>query len=181
MSMSNNSEKKKQDIENQDIEINKDNEPSTEELKKEIKELNDKFLRAKAETENLRRRYINQIEETAEYAIFDFAKALIGIMDNFDRAIENYSQDNTIEDLKNIIEGIKLTQNDLLKMFDKYKITAIKPKVGDNFDYNIHHAIAKEETDKYNSGSVISIMQIGYQLKKRLLRPCLVTISSKKE
>lgn len=169
---------------NQDIEINEiddiDKEPSTENLQKEIEELKDKFLRSKAETENLRRRYSSQIEEATEYAIFNFAKDLIEVMDNFDRAIEHKKQDNITEDLKNVVEGIKLTKNDLLKMLDKHKISVIKPEIGDSFDYNIHHAIAKEENDEYEPESITSIMQKGYQLGDRLLRPCLVTVSSKK-
>lgn len=158
----------------QDLKQNQTQEIDLEKLREEIHEMQDKILRSNAETENLRKRYEKQLVDVREYAVFDFAKELINIMDNLVRALEYKPKEMTTE-VKNIIKGIELTYEELKKLFDKHKISAIEANSGDNFDYNYHHAISQEETTEYNKGSIVNVIQTGYKLKDRLLRPAIVS------
>ena len=77
--------------------------------------------------------------------------------------------------------NLRFVDNELLKAFNKNSIVIIEPKTGDSFDYNLHHAISFQETDEYADGNVIAVMQVGYRIGGRLLRPCMVTVAKKKK
>lgn len=148
-------------------------------LKTQIEVLQDKLLRAAADSENLRRRLEKNIEETKDYAIVSFAKDLLSVMDNLARTLEHTPEAPNDNQIANVISGIAMTKNELDSVFKKYHLEVIEPVAGEKFDYNLHHAISQISIEKYPPGSIAGIMQIGYKLKNRLLRPAIVTVAKK--
>ncbi len=141
----------------------------------EIAQLQDKIVRSAAELDNMRKRYEKRIDETAEFAIASFAKDLIAITDNLNRAVEHSTSDNT--EVKNILQGVEMIFGQFMDVLKKHHVETIETKIGDNFDHNHHHAIAQVPTAEYKKGAVVNVMQIGYKLKDRLLRPSSVAIA----
>ena len=148
-------------------------------LQEEIAQGQDKLLRQLAETENIRSRSAKMVEEASNYAIFSFAKDLVSVMDNLDRALEHVPKDVN-EEVKNIIEGVKMTQQELTSIFAKHSLESLKPNSGEVFDYNQHHAISQVATDDYEPGVIVNTMQVGYKIKDRLIRPAAVAVAKGK-
>jgi molecular chaperone GrpE len=170
--------KEKEVIENQEDSI-AENVVAIEEvesLKEEIEMLNDKILRLSAENENMRRRYENQLSDGREYAVAGLVKDMLSPMDNLSRALSHLPE-NIDDETKNLIAGVKMTRDEFLKVFSKNKVEQITPEIGDKFDYNLHHAISQIETKEYPTGTILGIMQEGYKIKDRLLRPAAVSVS----
>ena len=140
----------------------------------QIEELKDQLLRAFAEKENLRKRYEKTIEETKSYAVTSFAKDIISVMDNLSRALEHQPKEVS-DDVRNVILGIELTKQELQNIFNKHKIKAISPSIGEKFDYNTHNAVSQIESDG-EPGTIVNVMQNGYSIENRLLRPAMVTV-----
>jgi len=149
-------------------------------LKEQIVALEDKSLRALAEAENVRIRCNKQIDEARTYAVFNFAKDLIAVMDNLSRAIE-YAPKEENEQLSGVIDGVIMTRNELESVFNKNGLQSIKPSPGEKFDYNLHSAISQIVTDEYDQDNIVNIMQVGYKIKDRLLRPAVVTVAKKQD
>lgn len=147
-------------------------------LKTYIESLEEKLLRANAEAENIRRRYEKLVGEAKEYAITNFAKDLLAVMDNLLRALE-YKSEEMNSQVSNVIAGVEMTKNELVSIFKKNGLDAIEPGEGEKFDYNLHHAISQIETDQYDEGTIINTMQVGYKIKERLLRPAIVKVAKK--
>ena len=147
-------------------------------LKSQIEILQDKLLRTIAESDNTRKRLEKLIEEAKDYAIFSFAKDLLSVNDNLSRALEHKPQ-NTEGDLASIITGVEMTKNELTSILKKHGLESIEPLLGEKFDYNIHHAISQVVSDEYDQDSIIGIMQSGYKIKDRLIRPAIVQVSKK--
>ncbi|MCC8398277.1 MAG: nucleotide exchange factor GrpE [Rickettsia endosymbiont of Labidopullus appendiculatus] len=147
-------------------------------LKSQIEILQDKLLRTIAESDNTRKRLEKSIEEAKDYAIFSFAKDLLSVNDNLSRALEHKPQ-NMEGDLANIITGVEMTKSELTSILQKHGLESIEPLLGEKFDYNIHHAISQIVSDEYDQDSVIAVMQSGYKIKDRLLRPAIVQVSKK--
>lgn len=145
-------------------------------LKDQIEALQDKLLRAAAESENTRKRFEKMVEEIKHYSIIDFAKDLLSVMDNLSRALDYRAQGNDSQ-VAGIIAGVDMTKTELASIFNKYGLEAIEPRPGEKFDYNLHHAISQIVTDEYEQDCIVSTMQVGYKLKERLLRPAIVTVS----
>ena len=147
-------------------------------LNAEIASLKDQLLRSLAETENVRRRLQRELEDTSKYAITGFARELIDVLENLYRTKENISEDsiNTNEQIKNISEGIKLTQAELLKSFEKNGIKRIYP-IGENFNHNYHQAIVQIESHTAKPGEIVQVIQAGYIIHDRLLRPAMVGVA----
>jgi molecular chaperone GrpE len=167
----------KSNVENEDI---KTAEPDYEErianLNSQIEELQDKLLRTVAESENTRKRLEKTIDDAKDYAIFSFAKDLLAVSDNLARALEHKPQ-NVDTELGNIITGVEMTKSELNNILKKHNVESIEPLIGEKFDYNKHHAIMQLVTDKYDSDSIVAVMQSGYKIKDRLLRPAVVQVS----
>ena len=144
-------------------------------LTKQVEVLQDKLLRQLAESENVRTRSAKLIEEAREYAIFEFTKDLIPVIDNLQRALEHLPQDLD-PDAQNVVEGVKMTKEQLESAFKKHHLESITPQSGDKFDYNIHHAISQVMTEEFSPGSIVNTMQAGYKIKDRLIRPAAVTV-----
>ncbi|WP_341751748.1 MULTISPECIES: nucleotide exchange factor GrpE [unclassified Candidatus Tisiphia] len=147
-------------------------------LKSQIEILQDKLLRTIAESDNTRKRLEKLIEDAKDYAIFSFAKDLLSVNDNLSRALEHKPQ-NTEGDLASIITGVEMTKSELTSILKKHGLESIEPLLGEKFDYNIHHAISQVVSDEYDQDSIIGIMQSGYKIKDRLVRPAIVQVSKK--
>lgn len=145
-------------------------------LTKQVEVLQDKLLRQLAESENVRTRSAKLIEEAREYAIFEFTKDLIPVIDNLQRALEHLPKDLD-PDAQNVVEGVKMTKEQLESAFKKHHLESITPQSGDKFDYNIHHAISQVMTEEFSPGSIVNTMQAGYKIKDRLIRPAAVTVA----
>jgi len=145
----------------------------------EIEHLKDKFLRSSAEIENMRKRSEKQIQEERQYVLTSFAKNLIEVIDNLDRAIIHRPDQNVAQnqEVTVVLQGVEMILNQLKDVLEKHGICEIKVKEGDAFDHNIHQAISYIQTDKYPKGSIAQIMQVGYNIKERLLRPASVSIA----
>lgn len=142
----------------------------------EINDLRDKLLRAVAETENVRRRSEKEKSDAANYAVTKFARDILAVGDNLSRAMEAMPEDTEIpEDIRNMIEGVKMTERELHNIFERHGIQKIDPK-GEKFDHNLHQAMFEAPTDDPD-GTVIQVMQVGYRIKDRLLRPAMVGVS----
>lgn len=130
----------------------------------------DAWMRAKAETENIRKRAQTDIANAHKYAIENFSTDLLTVMDSLEAAlaVENAS-------LENFKSGMELTQKQLLSVFDKFSIKAIDPK-GEKFDPHQHQAMCTVESDQAPN-TVVQVMQKGYKLNERIIRPALVSVS----
>ncbi len=136
--------------------------------------LNDKYVRIYAEAENLRRRLDKEKTEAHQYAITNFARDLLGLADAFDQASKAMQADTDQSALK---DGFLMTQKELHRVFEKHGITAINP-AGEEFNHDLHQAMMKVPADdKTLVGNVATVMQIGFTLNGRLLRPALVSVA----
>ena len=145
----------------------------------EIADLKDRLLRAVAETENLRRRAERERDETAKYAVTGFARDLLNVADNLRRALATVAPDVRAKDeaLAKLADGVELTERELLRVFEKYGIVVVDPKPGEKFDHNFHQAMFEVPNADQPPGTIVNVMQVGYALKERLLRPAMVGVA----
>lgn len=160
---------------------NEDEAPAEPSLEEEVISLKDKLIRQVAETENLRKRSEREREDTARYAVTKFARDMLEILDNLDRALQacDNQEDNLGSAGKTLLEGVTLTHKTLLSAFDRHHIKKITPK-GEKFDHNAHQAMFEIESDEHDPGTIMEVVQPGYLLHDRLLRPAMVGVSKKK-
>ena len=146
--------------------------------KAEIAEYKDKALRAVAEMENYRRRADKEREDVAKYAISNFAREMLPIADNLRRALDSQptAEGDNAALLKAFVSGVELTERELLAVFERFGVKKIAP-LGEKFDHNFHQAMFELEDPNQPPGIVVQVMQPGYLLKDRLLRPALVAVS----
>ena len=148
-----------------------------------LKVAEEKLLRAMAETENQRRRFEKERQEAFEFGGFNFARESLSLLDNIDRAINSFKNDEALKnnkDLGKITEGIEIVKKDLVSIFKKNSIEAIEC-LNKKFDPNFHQAMLEIEDGTKEAGTVIQEMQKGYMMKDRLLRPSLVGVTKKRE
>ncbi len=148
-----------------------------------LKSVEEKLLRTLAEMENQRRRFEKERQEAFEFGGFNFAKEALSLLDNLDRAITSFKNDEKLKnnkDLDKIIEGIEIVKKDLISIFNKNGIESIKC-LDKKFDPNFHQAMLEIEDDKKDAGIVTQEIQKGYMMKDRLLRPSLVGVTKKRE
>ena len=148
-----------------------------------LKAVEEKLLRAIAETENQRKRFERERQEAFDFGGFNFARESLSLLDNMDRAITSFKNDDTLKnskDLDKIIEGIEIVKKDLISIFKKNGIEAIEC-LNKKFDPNFHQAMLEVEDDTKEVGIVIQEIQKGYIMKGRLLRPSLVGVTKKRE
>lgn len=148
------------------------------ELEAETAELRDKLLRALAETENVRRRAQRDREEASKYAITNFAREMIGVADNLRRALDHVSPDVRRQDegLESLAAGVEMTERSMLAAFERF---AIKPvdALGQMFDHNLHEAMFEVPDPSQPAGTVVQVLENGYVLDDRLLRPARVGVA----
>ena len=149
----------------------------------EINDLKNQLLRTLADNENNRRRYEKEKDDLSTYVISNFAKEMLAVLDNLQRAI-GVSEKIDIEDndidsnTKNFIEGVQLTEKQLNSIFEKFKITSVD-SLNVKFDPNIHQAMFEIENNEVDEGTILQVVQEGYKIEDRLLRPALVGVSKK--
>ncbi|MDX1974874.1 MAG: nucleotide exchange factor GrpE [Rickettsiales bacterium] len=153
-----------------------------ERLSEEVAKLRDQWARAAAEADNIRKRAQREIEDASKYAVSGFARDMVSVLENLKRASESIpvAQRTQNELLKTLGEGVDLTLNELLAVFDRYHIKRIYP-LEQKFDHNLHQAVVQVERDDVEAGMVVQVVQAGYMLHDRLLRPAMVAVSKKPE
>ena len=150
-----------------------------ESVQVELAKMRDNWMRAVAETENLRRRSVKEREEANKYAITSFARNLLSVADNLARALESVaSLEDLPESAKSLVSGVEMTQTELNTIFEKANITCVSP-LNAKFDPHLHQAMFEIENNDLEPGTVIQVLQTGYVLHDRLLRPALVAVSKK--
>lgn len=145
-------------------------------LEAECYEMKDKLLRALAETENIRRRAERDRKDAEAYGGTRLARDLLSVHDNLDRALAHVD-DTLREQAKGFIEGVELTQRELLNAFAKHKIEKVAPAMGEKFDPNRHQAMFEAPLPGAEPGTVIEVMQAGFTIADRLLRPAMVGVA----
>ena len=181
------SEEKDEGNLSQDNNLSKKEMEKTTDLKKEesvdekLKNTQDKLLRSMAEMENQRRRFEKEKEEAFEFGGFSFARESLSLLDNIDRAIISFKNDENLKDnkdLNKIIDSIDIIKKDLISIFKKNGIESIEC-LNKKFDPNFHQGMLEIENDTKEPGIVIQEIQKGYMMKDRLLRPSLVGVTKK--
>ena len=144
----------------------------------EVASLKDQLLRAMAETENLRRRAQREREDSVKYAAAPVVRDLLGVADNLQRALESVPQELSEENeqVKNLRLGVEMTQKELQAVFERHNIRTIDP-LGEKLDPHLHEAMFELEDPEKPAGTVVQVVQAGYRLHDRLLRPARVGIS----
>lgn len=152
-----------------------------QELAAEVGKLKDQLLRTLAELENYRKRAEREREEMAKYAITGFARELLSVGDNLRRAIESVppEHDDPEKLLKTLLEGVEITEKELLSAFKKHAVEKIDP-LGQPFDHHLHQAMFDVEDSDQPVGTIVHVLQPGYSLHGRLLRPALVGVAKGK-
>jgi len=154
-----------------------------ESSEEKLKSTQEKLLRTMAEMENQRRRFEKEKQEAFEFGGFNFAAESLSLIDNIDRAIISFKNDESLKsnkDLNKIIDGIEIVKKDLASIFKKNGIEAIDC-INKKFDPNFHQAMLEVENNTKEPGTVVQEIQKGYMMKERLLRPSLVGVSKKRE
>ena len=154
-----------------------------ETLEEKLKTTQDKLLRTMAEMENQRRRFEKEKQEAFEFGGFSFAAESLLLLDNIDRAVVSFKNDENLKnnkDLNKIIDGIEIVKKDLVSIFKKNGIEAIEC-INKRFDPNFHQAMLELEDNTKEAGTVVQEMQKGYMMKNRLLRPSLVGVTKKRD
>ncbi len=143
----------------------------------QIAELKDRLLRAMAETENVRRRAERDKADAAKYAIANFARDVLVIADNLHRALESTPKDIRDDDpVKNLITGVEMTEKELLAILERHGIRRIDP-LDAKFDHNYHQAMFEVPGTGKPNGTVVQVVQTGYVIHDRLLRPAMVGVA----
>ena len=153
-------------------------EPSTA-LEREHAEMKDRLLRALAEMENLRRRTEREVADSRLYSVTSFARDLLVVADNMRRALEAVTPElraSTQSAAKALVDGVELTERELLKALEKNGVRQFTP-LGEKFDPNLHQAMFEVPDATVPAGSVVQVVQPGYMIGDRILRPALVGVS----
>lgn len=143
------------------------------ELQEQVLQMQDQSLRAMAEVENIRRRSNEEISKARRYALEGFASALLPVRDSLEAALN--SENQSLESLK---EGMDLTYKQLTQALERNNLTEIQPNEGDKFDPNVHQAISSVPNADITKDGIVQVLQKGYKLADRVVRPALVIVSA---
>lgn len=149
-----------------------------ERLAAEASDGKDRLLRSLAELDNVRRRTEKEKLDISKYAITEFAREVIGIGDNIQRAIDHVPAEAAASDsaLKSFLEGVQMLDRELLSALDRHGVTRINPQ-GERFDPNRHQAVMEQEAPEVPAGTVVQVLQPGFTIAERVLRPAVVIVS----
>ena len=170
---------------NDSISTNEDNSFNNEEdtdnnesdSEDEINVLKDQLLRSLAENENLRKRTAKEIEQIKKYGHISLLRDFLNVVDNMERAVKSSTSENQTESgVKNLVEGIEIVLKEMKSLLDKNQIKKIEP-LHEKFDYNFHQAMFEAPSSNYKEGLIIEVVQPGYVLHDRLIRPAMVGVS----
>ncbi|HEY8873118.1 MAG TPA: nucleotide exchange factor GrpE [Stellaceae bacterium] len=143
----------------------------------ELADTRDRLLRALAETENVRRRFQRERDDAQKYAVSGFAKDLLSAADNLRRALDAVPETEIPDPrTRGLLDGVAATERELLAAFERHGLTRIDP-LGERFDHNFHQAIFEAERPDLPAGTVVEVLQPGYILHDRLLRPAMVGVA----
>ena len=147
-------------------------------LEPEEEELRNQLLRAMADNENLRKRTEREVAAAKKYGPFSFVRDLLASIDNLEKAISLIpeNKDEMDETLKNILIGVDMTGREFASVLERHGISKINPE-GEKFDYNLHQAMFEVPTNEVEPGTVVQVVQLGYLLHDRLVRPAMVGVS----
>ena len=148
-------------------------------LEAEKADLRDKLLRALADLENMRRRSEREVADARAYGIANFARDMLTVADNFQRAIDSLpaeTREAAEPAWKALIEGIELTERDMLKALERHGVKRLDPQ-GQKFDPNMHQAMFEVPDPSVPSGTVVQVVQTGYSIGERVLRPALIGVA----
>ncbi|HJU18193.1 MAG TPA: nucleotide exchange factor GrpE [Stellaceae bacterium] len=146
-------------------------------LETELADVKDRLLRALAETENVRRRAQREREDALKYAAAGFARDLLSAADNLRRALDSLPEAEAADErTRSLLHGVAATERELLSVFERHGIRRIDPK-GERFDHNYHQAVFEVENAQAPSGTVVEVLQPGYVMHGRLLRPAMVGVA----
>src|SRR6187455_3490299 len=152
--------------------------PSTS-LDRELAETKDRLLRTLADMDNMRKRTEREVADARVYGVSSFARDIVGVADNMHRAmaaLDDELRAKADEATKVLLEGVELTERELINVLEKHGVKRIDP-LGQKFDPNRHQAMFEVEDLSVPSGSVVQVMQAGYLIGERVLRPALVAVS----
>ncbi len=139
-----------------------------------IKEQQDSVLRAKAEVDNMRRRTEQEIDKARKYALNKFAEELLPVIDNLERAVQAADAENEV--VKPLFEGVEMTHKSFITTVEKFGLKEINPE-GETFNPEFHQAMSIQESADHESNTVMFVMQKGYELNGRVIRPAMVMVS----
>jgi molecular chaperone GrpE len=145
----------------------------------EAAELKERLLRALADMENLRRRTQREVEDARKFAVTGFARDLLEVADNLGRALASVPPEarEQSEFMKNLVLGVEMTGRSLQSAFEKHQVRRIEPQKGEKFDHNLHQAMFEVPTADQAPGTIAQVIQGGYVIADRLLRPALVGVA----
>ena len=151
-------------------------------LHAQISDLKDQLLRTMAESENIRKRTLKEVEQAKKYSHISFVRDLVSSVDNLKRALDSVPDDKNDlpEPITNLILGLEIVEKEIVTTLERHNIKQISP-LGEKFDYNFHQAMFEVPTNNSESGVVVEVSQNGYLLYERLVRPAMVGISKKIE
>ena len=153
--------------------------PASQKAEAEAAELKDRLLRTLAEMENLRKRTEREVADTRQYGVAGFARDMLGVADNMRRALDAVSPElraSAVAGVKALIEGVELTERELVKVLEKNGIRQFSPR-GAKFDPNVHQAMFEVPNASVPAGSVVEVVAPGYMIGERVLRPAMVGVS----
>ena len=150
-----------------------------EALKLEVAALKDQALRYAAEVENTKRRAERESNDARAYAIQKFARDLLGVADNLSRATALSPRESQDPAVTNYIIGVEMTEKELLGAFERNGLKKIDPTKGEKFDPHLHQAVMEQPSDEVAAGGVLQVLQAGYELMGRLVRPAMVAVAAK--
>ena len=146
----------------------------------EIKDLKDQLLRTLAENENLRKRTAKEIEQIKKYGHINLLRDFLNVVDNMERAVKSTTPEIQSDlGLKNLRDGIEIVLKEMKSILDKNQIKKIEP-LHEKFDYNFHQAMFEAPSTEYDEGLILEVVQPGYILHDRLIRPAMVGVSKGK-
>jgi len=145
-----------------------------------MEEMRDRLLRALADAENTRRRAERDREDALKYSITKFARDVLSVADNLRRALASVDDEARAqggEALTALLDGVSVTERELLNIFTQHGIKQVNPEAGEKFDPNLHQAMAEVPGTGQPNGTVVQVTQIGYTIGDRLLRPAMVLVA----
>ena len=176
----NNKRQKDQDEDKTNIEKNEENiqYEQINKLSLEIEEAIEQKQRALAEAENTRRRSSKDLDQARKYGHLSFSRDMLTVIDSLEKAVNTIPDEksNLTDEIKNFIIGIEMTLEQIKQVYSNYNIVQINPE-GEKFDYNLHQAMFEKETKDVDPGVIVEVLQPGWMLHDRLLRPAMVGVS----
>ena len=166
--------------ENADFEDDFDELPAgpMELLETELANLKDRYIRLAADMENLRKRTERERADLKKYAVSEFARDILPLGDNFQRAIDAVPAEAVEQDeaLKSFLDGVKMNERELQKVLERHGVTQLYPK-GEKFDPNMHQAVQQVDNAELPNNTVLDVFQVGYVIADRVLRPAVVSVA----